>query len=107
MKNSYFKGATDPGLLDETIGQCFRPNRAAVSQIGKHWSSGTRMFAGPGLEFQREVDKLATGLLALGIGAGDRVGIWAPNCYEWCLTQFATRQDRRDHGLHQPGLPRV
>ena len=21
---------------------------------------------------------------------GDRVGIWAPNCHEWCLTQFAT-----------------
>jgi len=28
--------------------------------------------------------------LALGIRPGDRVGIWAPNCYEWCLAQFAT-----------------
>lgn len=41
-------------------------------------------------EYQREVDRLATGLLALGIQPGERVGIWAPNCYEWCLTQFAT-----------------
>ena len=41
-------------------------------------------------EYQREVDRLATGLLALGIKPGERVGIWAPNCYEWCLTQFAT-----------------
>jgi len=41
-------------------------------------------------EYQGEVEKLANGLLALGIGSGDRVGIWAPNCYEWCLTQFAT-----------------
>jgi fatty-acyl-CoA synthase len=38
----------------------------------------------------REVDRLATGLLALGIEQGDRVGIWSPNRYEWVLTQFAT-----------------
>ncbi|MGD8829155.1 MAG: AMP-binding protein [Pseudomonadales bacterium] len=41
-------------------------------------------------EFVREVDRLATGLLALGIEQGDRVGIWSPNRYEWVLTQFAT-----------------
>ncbi|MBV1931031.1 MAG: AMP-binding protein [Porticoccaceae bacterium] len=41
-------------------------------------------------EYQAQVDRLATGLLALGIESGDRVGIWAPNCYEWCMTQFAT-----------------
>ena len=33
---------------------------------------------------------LAAGLLALGLEPGDRVGIWAPNCAEWVLTQFAT-----------------
>ena len=26
----------------------------------------------------------------MGIGKGDRVGIWAPNCAEWVLTQYAT-----------------
>tara|TARA_B110000503_G_scaffold128567_1_gene199784 strand:+ start:829 stop:2502 length:1674 start_codon:yes stop_codon:yes gene_type:complete len=41
-------------------------------------------------EFVQEVDKLATGLLSLGINTGDRVGIWSPNRYEWVLTQFAT-----------------
>ena len=41
-------------------------------------------------EFVAEVDKLAMGLLALGIEPGDRVGIWSPNRYEWVLTQFAT-----------------
>ncbi|HEY5647308.1 MAG TPA: AMP-binding protein [Pseudomonadales bacterium] len=41
-------------------------------------------------EFVREVDRLATGLLAIGIEPGDRVGIWSPNRYEWVLTQFAT-----------------
>ncbi len=41
-------------------------------------------------EFITEVDRLATGLLALGIAPGDRVGIWSPNRFEWVLTQFAT-----------------
>ena len=30
------------------------------------------------------------GLLALGIGRGDRVGIWAPNRAEWLYVQFGT-----------------
>ncbi|HXZ66118.1 MAG TPA: AMP-binding protein, partial [Streptosporangiaceae bacterium] len=33
---------------------------------------------------------LASGLLTLGIAGGDRVGIWAPNCAEWVLLQYAT-----------------
>ncbi|KMZ12163.1 Acetoacetyl-CoA synthetase / Long-chain-fatty-acid-CoA ligase [Candidatus Burkholderia humilis] len=40
-------------------------------------------------EFADQVDVLATGLLALGIRPGDRVGIWSPNRIEWLLTQFA------------------
>ena len=28
--------------------------------------------------------------MALGVNRGDRVGIWAPNCVEWTVTQFAT-----------------
>ncbi|CAG2110469.1 unnamed protein product [Medioppia subpectinata] len=38
----------------------------------------------------RQANKLAIGLKGLGCGRGDRVGIWAPNCYEWLLTQYAT-----------------
>ncbi|MFC3527066.1 AMP-binding protein [Paracoccus mangrovi] len=41
-------------------------------------------------EFAQAVDRLATGLLGLGVGRGDRVGIWSPNRPEWVLTQFAT-----------------
>jgi fatty-acyl-CoA synthase len=41
-------------------------------------------------QFREEVDRLATGLLALGIEPGDRVGIWGPNSYEWAMVQFAT-----------------
>ena len=41
-------------------------------------------------EFREQVDGFAAGLLALGLAPGDRVGIWAPNCSEWAVTQFAT-----------------
>ncbi|NMP14726.1 AMP-binding protein [Thalassotalea sp. Y01] len=41
-------------------------------------------------QFNEQVNRLATGLLAIGIEPGDRVGIWGPNSYEWVLTQFAT-----------------
>ena len=36
------------------------------------------------------VDRVARGLLARGVQKGDRVGIWAPNCHEWVLVQYAT-----------------
>jgi len=89
MDNSYFKGTSSPDLITETIGECFErvagkyPDREALvvrhQSIRWTWS-----------EYREEVRKLAGGLLALGICPGDRVGIWAPNCFEWCLTQFAT-----------------
>ncbi|KAI0222867.1 Medium-chain acyl-CoA ligase ACSF2, mitochondrial, partial [Lamellibrachia satsuma] len=37
-----------------------------------------------------EADKLAAGLLSLGVRKGDRVGIWSHNCPEWILVQYAT-----------------
>jgi fatty-acyl-CoA synthase len=89
LQTSYFRGAEQPPLLDATIGDCLDdvaarfPHREAlvVRHQGIRWSYG---------EYLCEIEKLARGLLALGIRPGDRVGIWAPNCYEWCLTQFAT-----------------
>ena len=41
-------------------------------------------------ELDRDVDAVARGLIAAGIEKGDRVGIWAPNCAEWTITQYAT-----------------
>ena len=41
-------------------------------------------------ELDAAVDRVARGMLALGIERGDRVGIWAPNCAEWVLVQYAT-----------------
>ncbi|WP_369206329.1 AMP-binding protein [Streptomyces sp. PU-14G] len=41
-------------------------------------------------DFAADVDALALGLHGLGVRKGERVGIWAPNCPEWTLTQYAT-----------------
>ena len=41
-------------------------------------------------QFAEAVDLYARGLLALGLQAGDRLGIWAPNCAEWCISQVAS-----------------
>jgi fatty-acyl-CoA synthase len=87
--HSYYSAPSEKPLVYETIGACFErivaqfPDREAlvVRYQGIRWTY---------TEYLREVDRLAGGLLALGIGRGDRVGIWAPNCAEWCLTQFAT-----------------
>jgi fatty-acyl-CoA synthase len=41
-------------------------------------------------ELRHRVDELAVGLMHLGLEPGDRMGLWAPNCAEWVLTQFAS-----------------
>ncbi|MDR5835241.1 AMP-binding protein [Caballeronia sp. LZ034LL] len=86
---SYVRGATDIPLSEATVSRFLLdtvrrfPDRPAVvfREQGIRWT--WRQFAD-------EVDALASGLLALGIEAGDRVGIWSPNRAEWLLTQFAT-----------------
>ena len=41
-------------------------------------------------ELATDVDRLASAFLGGGVEPGDRVGIWAPNCPEWTLVQYAT-----------------
>lgn len=86
---SYVKGNTDTQLRHITIPEMFRET---VSRFGPR---DALIFAATGErysyhEFDREIDALASGLLALGLEKGDRIGIWSPNRYEWVLTQFAT-----------------
>ncbi len=86
---SYVRGTTAVPLSDATIGAFLLdtaarfPDRPAVvfREQGIRWNWR---------EFAEEVDVFAAGLLAIGIGKGDRVGIWSPNRVEWLLTQFAT-----------------
>lgn len=92
MKNldqSYYCGASTTQIIYETIGVYFDricdqyPNQHAliVGHQDVRWTYR---------ELQEQVDKLATGFLALGIEPGDRVGIWGPNSYEWVMVQLAT-----------------
>ena len=43
-------------------------------------------------QFAAEVRATACGLVALGIGRGDHVAVWATNVPEWVLLQFATAE---------------
>jgi fatty-acyl-CoA synthase len=40
-------------------------------------------------EFDARVEQVARGMTGCGLKAGDRIGIWAPNCTQWLLTMFA------------------
>jgi fatty-acyl-CoA synthase len=86
---SYSSGESATPLLGDTIGgnfdaivRAFGDREALVDRpAGRRWTYA---------ELAADVDALALGLIDLGIAKGDRVGIWAPNCAEWTLTQYAT-----------------
>ncbi|AOE85720.1 AMP-binding protein [Pseudomonas sp. TCU-HL1] len=86
---SYTRGRQDKDLLAMTIGAAFDatvaqfPEREAL--VVKH--QGLRY---SWQELADAVERHARALLALGLKGGDRLGIWAPNCAEWCITQFAS-----------------
>lgn len=88
---SYARGEVQPALLETTIGANLAasalafPDRDALVDVpsGRRWSYA---------ELLADVRRLATGLLQAGISTGDRVGIWAPNCAEWVLTQYAAAE---------------
>ena len=86
---SHTRGETDPPLIEQTIGDNLDAtvarfgDREALVDVtqGKRWTYAA---------LQADVDRLARALLAVGVATGDRVGIWAPNCSEWTLVQYAT-----------------
>ncbi len=88
-EKSYTSAISDTPLLGDTIGENLDrtvsrfPDRPALVDVpaGRRWTYA---------ELAADVDALALGLLAAGVSVGDRVGIWAPNCAEWALTQYAT-----------------
>lgn len=86
---SYAHGTGTTSLLGDTIGRNLDravaafPEREALVDVpsGRRWT-----YAG----FGAAVDELARALMASGVAEGDRVGIWAVNCPEWVLVQYAT-----------------
>jgi fatty-acyl-CoA synthase len=84
---SFVSGASDQPLVYRTVDGVLK---AAVDQepgrdaLVVPFQSVRYTFA----EFDREVERVARGLIASGLTPGERIGIWAPNCAEWVLTMF-------------------
>ena len=88
VQKASYKGETAP-MIEQTIGAYLedmaarQPDHEALIMPHQdiRWSYA---------QFNAQIDRLAAGLIHLGIEKGDRVGIWSPNRVEWVLTQFAT-----------------
>ena len=84
----WHRGGTEP-LLGTTIPEHFAGTAARVPTqeaiVSLH--QGRRLTYA---ELAEQIDRVAAGLLGLGIGKGDRVGVWSTNNIEWLLLQMAT-----------------
>jgi fatty-acyl-CoA synthase len=88
-RESYVHGNSGPPLIGKTIGVLLDEvsatdgDREALVVVHQkiRWTYA---------ELKSRSDAFASGLLALGLEPGDRVGIWSPNCAEWTIAQFAT-----------------
>ena len=88
-ESSHTIGETDPPLLEQTI-----PDNldATIARFGEREAlvdvaQGIRWTYA---DFGAQVDRLACALLAAGLRPGERVGVWAPNCAQWTVVQYAT-----------------
>ena len=89
MRLSADSGSTLVPLLEETI------PRNLARTVADHGERDALVSVEQGLrytyaEFSEAVDRVARGLMAIGVAKGDRVGIWSPNYAEWVLVQYAT-----------------
>ena len=86
--HSYVSGPSEVPLLGETVGRCLDrivsayPDRDALVSCHQELRFSYR-------RLRQASDRIARGLLALGVERGDRVGIWSPNCAEWTIAQYA------------------
>src|SRR5688572_24536100 len=86
---SYASGVSTVPLIGQTIADLFdavcaqhADNEALVSVFEtRRWTYA---------QLKHDVDRVARGLMALGVAKGDKVGIWSTNCAAWVMTQFAT-----------------
>ncbi|WP_399679531.1 AMP-binding protein [Xenophilus sp.] len=89
MTDSYARGATEPALIEDTVGDFFdamvRRQPDALALVSRH--EGVRRTY---RELQAESDRLASALLRAELAPGDRIGIWSHNNLAWVLMQVAT-----------------
>lgn len=89
MPLSYVYGTSDVPLLGQTIGANLKrtvekyPHQEALVCVHQNYRATYQ-------EFYNQTTAVAKALLLIGAKAGDRIGIWSSNRYEWVLLQFAT-----------------
>ena len=85
---SHFQGDRSQPLVETTIGAALDDvadrHRDRIALVVRH--QGVRWTY---RDLAYHVDSLAAGLWRAGLRPGDRIGIWAPNCAEWTVTQYA------------------
>lgn len=85
---SHVRGTQTPPLIEHTIGE-------ALVQAAARWGGREALVScEQGIrwtfaELLDRADAVAAGMIALGLKPGERIGIWAHNCVEWTVTQFA------------------
>ncbi|MEO7371601.1 MAG: AMP-binding protein, partial [Ilumatobacteraceae bacterium] len=85
---AYAIGETDTPLLEETIGAAFD----RIVDRHPHHEALVVPFQRIRLTYRQlgdQVDRLARGMMGIGLLPGDRVGMWSPNNAEWVYVQFA------------------
>ena len=86
---SYASGPSTAPLIGRTVGEeldrVARETPEALAVVSRH--QGVRLSYG---ELHETVERAARAFLSLGVEKGDRVGIWAGNCVEWLIVQYAT-----------------
>jgi fatty-acyl-CoA synthase len=86
---SYVCGVGSEPLLYKTVG-------AVLEEAAARWGEREALIVRHQnirwtyRELDEAADRLAAGFVHLGLAPGDRIGIWAPNRYEWVVTQFAS-----------------
>ncbi|MDR2236586.1 MAG: AMP-binding protein [Chryseobacterium sp.] len=89
MSLSYVYGASEIPLLGQTIGGNLKntvekyPDQDALICVHQGYRATYQ-------EFYNQTTAVAKALIFLGAKAGDRIGIWSSNRYEWVLLQYAT-----------------
>ena len=80
-ENSPLRDLTLGQILDETVARY--PDNDAIVYVDRDYRLTYR-------QFQRTVDEMARGLMALGVQKGEKVAVWATNIPHWVTLQFAT-----------------
>ncbi|WET00186.1 AMP-binding protein [Chryseobacterium arthrosphaerae] len=89
MPLSYVYGTSEVPLLGQTIGGNLKstvekyPHQEALVCVHQDYRATYQ-------EFYNQTTAVAKALIFLGAKAGDRIGVWASNRYEWVLLQYAT-----------------